>query len=405
MEIVTIKDVVNFMIKKIHIVLISILLVVVLGISYTFTLKKPIYEAQIASILKMGTIQDATNSVNISTDAVAVNRELLNTYIEIIKSEKIANLVIEKLQLNWTSQELKEKVEVENEENSQFIKVKVTTDNAEKAKQIANLILQTAKEEILQLYGVDTLTIIDEAKLTSNAENIHIVKDIIIYLILGIVVAVGVIIVYYYLDTTIKNAKTIESTTKLPIIARMADVNKIKRKDEIDYNIKEIVDAMLVDGLQCIGITSPENDDGKTMLAECIIQNLLREKKKILYIRSNAEKDIIKKNSKIDSIHINDVIEATGLRNKKCVDFMNESRKQYDFIIIDCVAVMNKDFKRKLLEMADGIVLVATLYVTKVGIIKKAADLLKRANLPIIGIALNKVNRNFEGYYKTNERR
>ena len=407
MEIVTIKDVVNFIKKKIYIVLVSILLIVLLGIFYTCAFKKPVYEAQVASVLNVGILKQDTNDMNISTDAVAINRELLNTYIEIIKSEKIANLVIGKLQLDCTSQELKGKVEVENEENSQFINMKVKANSAEEAIQIANTMVNMAKEEIVQLYGVDALAIIEEAKITNNAENMNLLKDIIIYFVLGAVVAMGGMVVYYYLDDTIKNVKTIETTMGLPIIARMTNIRKNKRKDEIDYNIKEILDAMLVDGLQCIAITSPENKDGKTILAQRIIQNLIRENKKVLYIRTHGEKEkeTVKKNTVIDSIHVNEIIKETGLDIERCKAFIEESRKQYDFVIIDYVAVMNKDFKRQILEMADGIILVATLYVTKVEIMKKTKDLLQKANTPILGIALNKVNRNFEGYYKTDERR
>ena len=59
--------------------------------------------------------------------------------------------------------------------------------------------------------------------------NINIVKDMVIYLFVGIVLAFGVVFVIYYFDTTIKSSDEVENRFDLPVIGV---VPKVKRKEK-----------------------------------------------------------------------------------------------------------------------------------------------------------------------------
>ena len=193
--------------------------------------------------------------------------------------------MIQTLQLEETATQLKGKIELGNTDNAQFITIRVTDTDKQMALQIANTIMQTAKQEIQQLYGMDALTILEDATIVSSAENIHMLKDIALYIVVGFVLAGVWMAVYYYIDDTIKNTQTIQNVTGLPIIGRMADLKTVKNKAEIDCNLQNVMEVFLTEGKQCVGIISPERKDGKTMLAQKIVQQLVKEHKKVLWIK------------------------------------------------------------------------------------------------------------------------
>ena len=59
--------------------------------------------------------------------------------------------------------------------------------------------------------------------------NINIFKDLLIYLLVGIVISFGIIFVIFYFDTTIKSVEEIENKLGLPVFGI---VPKVKRKEK-----------------------------------------------------------------------------------------------------------------------------------------------------------------------------
>ena len=80
-------------------------------------------------------------------------------------------------------------------------------------------------KKITELYNINNIQIVDEAEVTSAPSNINHPKDIMIFAFIGIVVAVGYVLVANMLDTTIKTAE--EVTEKIN------KINKIQLKSKV----------------------------------------------------------------------------------------------------------------------------------------------------------------------------
>lgn len=160
---------------------------------------------------------------------VNLNQSLVATYSEIVKSRKIADNVIKNLSLDYDTDELLNHVTVSTKQDTEIIKVEVVDSDKGLAADITNEIIKEFSKEISSIYKLQNVSQIDVAEEAEEPYNINIVKDMVIYLFVGIVLAFGVVFVIYYFDTTIKSSDEVENRFDLPVIGV---VPKVKRKEK-----------------------------------------------------------------------------------------------------------------------------------------------------------------------------
>ena len=73
---------------------------------------------------------------------------------------------------------------------------------------------------------MENVNILDEAIEATNPYNINILKQVIIYFMLGFVIGAGILFIIYYFDKTIKTTEQIETKIKLPILGSVEQLNK-----------------------------------------------------------------------------------------------------------------------------------------------------------------------------------
>ena len=213
MEEINLKDFLKYIVKKIPIIICITLLVLLLGIEYAVFLKTPLYNGDTTILL----VQDSGNS-NMTQNDVALNQKLVATYSEIIKSRRVLNQVIKQLQLDYTAEALSSKINVSSINDTEIIKISVSDEDAETACVIADTIANVFEKEIVELYNLKNVSIIDEAEIQDHPYNINTVRDLIIFFLAGAVLSVGVVFVFYYFDTSVKSSEEIEAKLGVTVI-------------------------------------------------------------------------------------------------------------------------------------------------------------------------------------------
>lgn len=221
MENVNIKEIVDYLLSKIWLVLVILLVVFAGGEVYTTLLKTPLYESKTNVVL----ISDSS-STPITTNDVTLSNNLVKTYSEIVKSRNVLTKVIEKLHLSESYEQLAGKVTVSSVTSTQLITIRISDKSSEDAMIIANEIAKVFKSEIKDIYGIDNVQIVDEAVESATPYNINIIKETIIYFIAGLAIGVGAVYVLYLLDKTIKDSETIENKLGLTVIGVVPEVEK-----------------------------------------------------------------------------------------------------------------------------------------------------------------------------------
>jgi capsular polysaccharide biosynthesis protein len=221
MENVNIKEIVDYLLTKIWLVIVILLVVFAGGEVYSALLKTPLYESKTNVVL----ISDSS-STPITTNDVTLSNNLVKTYSEIVKSRSVLNKVINELHLSESYEQLAGKITVSSVTSTQLITIRVSDTSSADAKIIANEIAKIFKSEIKNIYGIDNVQIVDEAVEASSAYNINIVKETIIYFIAGLALGVGAAYVMFLLDKTIKDSETIENKLGLTVIGVVPEVEK-----------------------------------------------------------------------------------------------------------------------------------------------------------------------------------
>lgn len=163
-------------------------------------------------------LNKANESGTINTSDLNVDRTLVPTYGEIIKSKRVLREVINNLALELDYRDLYGNVSVGEVTDTSIIKISVTNTDSALAADIANEIASVFSQEIVEIYKIENISIIDEAEANDVATSASTIKIVGIATLAGAVIAVGIIFAIFYFDTTIKNEEDIERATGLPVI-------------------------------------------------------------------------------------------------------------------------------------------------------------------------------------------
>ena len=213
MEEIDLKELFNYFWSKKIIIIISLVIFVAGGFIYSTKIQKPLYKSYTTILL---TKEESSTSIT-STD-ITLNRNLVDTYREIIKSRNVLGKVITNLNLNYTVDELMKKVSVENINDTEIIKIIVVDEDEWKSMTIADEIAKVFNTEVVKLYSIQNIGVIDTAELPSKPYNISLIKTVGIAGAIGLVISLSIIFVIFYFDSTIKSTDDVEKKLGVVVI-------------------------------------------------------------------------------------------------------------------------------------------------------------------------------------------
>lgn len=215
MEEINLKDLFSYFLNKLSLMTMITVFVGILGCMYAIFIQTPLYNSYTTLVLTR--VSDENTTQNLSND-ISINSKLVGTYSEIIKSSRIMQEVINDLSLDYTIDELKKIVTVTNISATELIKISVNTRDPSLSSNIANKIANQFSQEISEIYEIQNITVIDKATPALVPYNINILKQVGLYLAVGLVLSLIIIFVMYYFDNKIKSIEEVEQKLELPIL-------------------------------------------------------------------------------------------------------------------------------------------------------------------------------------------
>lgn len=222
MEEINLMEFFNYYLSRIGYVFATVIVVLIIGCVYSFVLKVPMYQSSSTIVLT----RENSDSQKYTQSDVLLNQNLVPTYSNIIKSHSILKQVIKNEKLDYTTDQLSSLISVSSVEDTEIIKVTVKNEDKKMAKRIADAIVPVFSKKIKGLYNIDNVSILDNAELASSPYNMNYIKDLIIFGMVGFILASGVIFVIYYFDTTIKSASDIEDKLKLTVLGTVPTIER-----------------------------------------------------------------------------------------------------------------------------------------------------------------------------------
>ncbi|MEH7308188.1 YveK family protein [Neobacillus drentensis] len=229
-ETISLKELLETLKKRLLLIVsITVIAAIISGVVSYFFLT-PIYQAS-TQIL----VNQKKSEQLYSANEVQTNLQLINTYNVIITSPAILDIVSKELDLNMTATELKGKITVGSETNSQVVNLSVQDENAKVAAQIANKTAEVFKQEIAKIMKVDNVTILAKADVGENPSPIkpQPLLNVAIAIVVGLMAGVGIAFLLEYFDNTIKNEQDIEKVLGLPVLGVIALIDDQKMEESV----------------------------------------------------------------------------------------------------------------------------------------------------------------------------
>lgn len=223
MEEIDLKELFEFIKKKIGLLITITVVICLLGCIYGLFIQKPMYKSYTTIILGGN---ETTASQTITQSDITLNKNLVDTYAEIVKSRRVLEQVISELDLEETYEELSNKISVSSVNNTEIIKITVADSNPIEAKNVANVTANFFSKEVVKLYNMNNVNVLDEANEANEPYNINIPKQVIIYFFIGIIIALSILFIIFYFDRTIKSVEQVEQKIKLPILGGVEEYKK-----------------------------------------------------------------------------------------------------------------------------------------------------------------------------------
>ena len=226
MEEINLRDLLSYFKKHLILFIVVVLFVVSAGTIYSVFILKPEYKSQATVILS------SDKSKNTVQSEINANKNLIDTYTEVVKSHRVLDRVKSEMQIEDTYEQLVKKVTVASLKDTEIISISVVDLNKNHSYSLANKIADTFTDEIGQIYNDKSVNVLDRAVEPQKPYNVDIVKQEAIYVAAGIVLATAVIFLMFYFDRTIKTTEQIEQLFKLPIYGKVRKLETEKQKQQ-----------------------------------------------------------------------------------------------------------------------------------------------------------------------------
>lgn len=401
----------------------------------------PVYESRSDLLVSNSASENMLSATDIET-----NLRLIKTYQFILESKRIRDRVVEEIDNIYTSNELAKMLRIETNNDSQVISLYVVDSDPDMAATIVNLFAQILQEEVSDLMNISNITILTEASVGEDYEQIHpkpILYTIISYLI-GFVLIVLYLLISEYFNLRINSKYGVENYLKLPVIGVVGILSvhkkaKGSRKINDQYfisrttpllspelegyrTIRTNIQFQSVDNpIKSILVTSSVTGEGKTVTSFNLAVVMAMDNKKTVVIDADLRK-VVKKELLEDEdfnqigltsyllgeVMIDDIVSETLIPNLMVINtgptpsnpaellssqrmsrLIQKLKARYDFVIIDSPSLTFSD-PTIMATKVDGCIFVVHSGVTKVNVAEQALELLKNVNAPIIGAVLNK---------------
>lgn len=207
--------------------IIFLIIATLLGGLFTATISKffiqPKYSSNISVFLSN---DDTTKSINEDYQGIMLNQKLVQTYDKFIRTKRVAQDVIDTLGLQMEASELLKMINLKSMGESQFIEVTITAEDPSDAYNIANQIVLSLKKVSTEIRGQDNVKLVDQATRPTRPSSPNILKNTLIGMIFGALLALAFIFIKNALDTTIRQPDYIRDELGLTVLGTIPKIKK-----------------------------------------------------------------------------------------------------------------------------------------------------------------------------------
>ena len=411
----------KFCIGKWWLILLCTLLAAGVTFLWTKCFVTPMYRASVT--LYVNNTPSGERVGSISSSSLSASKQLVNTYISIIKSNTVLERVAEQAGLAWEPATLRETLSAEQVGDTELFMVHILHEEPETAARIANAVAEVAPGEIGNIVEGSSATVPDSHD-TPNYRERTVMGGAI-----GCVLAVVIAVLLFLLDGRIKSKGDLAQLCCCPVlgqIPRLGGENLLsKDTDELVREAYRTVRANVVfsllkaGGCAVLAVTSALRGEGRSVTAMNLAASLARTDRRVLVIDCDLRApglarllgrevsaglcELILDRGLRDSAVIHDetlgvdVVLSGGssaesselLGSARMGRLLEELKQDYDYIILDTPPVALAADGAVLASESDGVVFVVQANRSQRDALVRGMEQLNFAGARVLGFVLN----------------
>lgn len=210
------------LIDKLHYIILCFLIGAVLLNAYSYFLVRPTYQ----STAKMYVVSTSKNSV-VDLNALNIGTSLTSDYEQLMLSYPVLEQVINKLNLDMSSDTLKGMITLENPQDTRILNINVVSTDPKQARDIANTLMDVSIDYLPKTMSTNAPNVAQKAKIASQKAGFSYTKYTMIGALAGAFLYCMYIVVKYLMDDTIHTADDMEKYFDIVPLAVIPDVDMI----------------------------------------------------------------------------------------------------------------------------------------------------------------------------------
>ena len=210
--------------QKIWAIILCFVVGAVLVGGYTKMMITPQYTAT-----SMIYILGQTTSISSITE-LQVSSALTADFTIMAKSRAVINGVIKEMNLDMSYDELKSSVNVSNPTDSHILQIEVTNPDPKMAKDISNAMANAVADNVASVMVTDKPSIAEKAVTPKSPSSPNLMKNTAMGGLVGAVIAMGILVVRYLMDDTIKTEEDVRKYLQINTLASVSLEKKRRKK-------------------------------------------------------------------------------------------------------------------------------------------------------------------------------
>lgn len=208
-------------------ILLSTLGCAILGLLITMFLITPKYRAEVTMIVN--TRQDQTATV--TNDQITSAQKLVDTYSIIIRSRRVIDPIMEKLNIEDEYEDFVETILVESVNDTQVMSIQVENKDPEIALQVVQEIVNRAPGAIISTVEAGSVNVVSEPYVNAEVPvSPSKLKNTAIAAFIGLFISSGAFLLIAFLDNTFKSEEDIQKQLGLVTIGIIPTTESCKKK-------------------------------------------------------------------------------------------------------------------------------------------------------------------------------
>lgn len=221
MEEIDLYDLLKFYAKKWLTIITFAMIGAIIGVGYTYFVQTPQYTSKAQILLVGETRTGASDSI------------VLNNYVELFKSHRVLDPVIEAEGYQAGYNALSGNTTAENVKNTDIINVAISTAEEQQSRALLESAIESFRTEAKALYGDNNIKInvVDGASKPAAPANVKPLMQIGLATVAGIILAIIVLFFMYDYRASRRGKATTATSTSAPVSSTPPETPKVIKKN------------------------------------------------------------------------------------------------------------------------------------------------------------------------------